>query len=336
MTTDGRWVNMVTMVKSTGHSAPKIKNLVRERRVRMTGTSNGDRYWLEEEQLAFSLRGAKNIKLEKEAEMNGKLKTRVEFVKLTGIKRTQIYDAVKAGWLPSEKNDDGEVCIRYFSKSQNLRLFNEARNKFKNKTELAIVEKETEDVIEKSSGLPPGSMLPIKLWAEYAKSSYSALSKAMGVKLFDECRLKVDTIGGGNQRTFWLLEWPGYERAQEVVKILKLRTLVQEKKYRLNMLCTRWKKQDEKVVEEPQEDFVGDDEMEIPVTTPEPEPEPIREPIPVPKPTPTPEPEPVKMIPHDMSHMINEKMQRMETMLLVKIEALETKILKLYAKNAGY
>lgn len=246
----GKYVRMVKMVKATGASPATIKKWSKEGRIKSIETEGGTRYLLPEKQIAYSVGAAKRLKENEMTEEQGKLITIMEYIKKTGLPNSTTYQAVKDGWLDTEIDDDGKRCIRWFNKTTNLLKFQEARANHLGK-EIKVVEDKTHDENrEKSKSVMIGSLIPPRMWAGLVGYSYQSMQRNLADNVFDDCSLKVQQFGNGEQRRRCVIEWPGYDRAVAICTILKKRMPPIEKKYHLNQLCNSI--DEAPVVEEPE------------------------------------------------------------------------------------
>ena len=314
----GKYVRLIDMVNATGHSAPTIKKMVKDGRIKTTSTNKGTRYLLPEKQIAYSAAGAKKLKEKKIMETDGQLITIKDYTTKTGLPRATLYQAIKDGWLPTEQNQYDKKCIRWFNKTKNLSMFRDARENFHN-VEVVGPEKKkiTDERINKAQYVKVGTMLPPKMWCELTNYPYISMMKNLALGVFNECSLKVDNIGSGEQRKHYVVEWPGLETASAICEVLKRRLQVVEKQYQLNVLCNTLDEAEEKETETrheaPQEPII------------EPEEEPIKEPIKelIVQPTPVPEPE---------GYVTEEKFKYLES----KVDKLEGAIKKMILEKAGW
>jgi len=270
MGVEGKYVRMAEMVRATGHSVETIKKYVNNGRIKATFINGGGkRYLLPKKEIAYSLAGARKIKENKIMEKDGVLIPVTEYIKRTGLPNSTTYEAIKVGWLPSEKNEDNKLRIRWFNKTKNLTLFKEARDGYHNDEIVTPANNAVEEALrKKSETVKIGTMLPTKMWCELAGYAYSSMQRQVRMGVLDDCSLKMSLIGGGDSAKRFIIEWPGFDKAIEVRSVLMTRAQVVDKQYRINLICNTV--DDVEVVE-------TEVETEAPIAEPEPTPEPIPE-----------------------------------------------------------
>lgn len=253
MAKKGKWFKMSEMTVATGHTPQTITKLVRDGIIERMDSPKGKRYWLPEGQVSFSLAGAKKLREQQNELQEGKLLTREEFAEASGIALSTIYKSIQFGSHPSEKDEDGKVCIRFYSKEKNLRLFQEYKAAWKQDQE-----NQFEDGTfnyDRAAKVKVGTMLTPKLWAEIAGGKYQSIIGQAKKGIFDHSNIEILRTPSGSVVK---IEWPGVDKAIKIVEVIATVAGTDDKKFLISEISNSI---DDEAAKEDDADFQGDNEQ---------------------------------------------------------------------------